>query len=230
MVDLITALVAGGAGVAAGAAVAYFVFFSGPRKEGVRTVVRDANGALRGSTVSGAGLEKSRREMRTVMLERDLLSSALMKVYEAETDGRITKEEREMIARRYSDQIKDLQSKLKDVELIVEVGELENLREELVTLFQQKIQNLEARLDQAREKLGVIAQEPGATNTPVASAARKEASARPERGADLEKMVEKRTRPEMSESEKRVKAIRSEVMEALTRLELIDVEKKQQET
>lgn len=230
MVDLITALVAGGAGVAAGAAVSYFVFFSGPRKGGVRTVVRQANGALRGSTVSGAELEKSRREMRTVMLERDLLSSALMKVYEAETDGRITKEEREMIARRYSDQIKDLQSRLKDVELVVEVGELENLREELVSLFQQKIQNLEARLDQAREKLGVIAQEPVATNAPVASAARKEAATRPERGAELEKAVEKRTRPEMSESEKRVKAIRSEVMEALTRLEQIDVEKKQQET
>ncbi len=216
--------------MAAGAAASYYVFYSGPRKERVQTLVREPDGSLRRSTVSPTELDKSRREMRTVMLERDLLSSALMKVYEAETEGRITKEEREMIARRYSDQIKDLQSKLKDVELVVEVGELEKLREELVTMFREKIQNLEARLDQARERLGVIKAEPAAAPVNVSTPAKKEPAVRAERGADLERAVEKRAKPELSESEKRVKEIRNEVMEALTRLEQIDVEKKQQET
>jgi hypothetical protein len=153
------------------------------------------------------------------MVERDLLSSALMKLYEAENEGRITKEEREMISKRYSEQIKDLQAKLKDVELVVEVGELESLRNELVTLFEQKIQNIEGRLDVAKQRLGVVAPE----------AVKKEAAPKVDRGTDLERAIEKRAKPEMSESERRVKEIREEVMEALTRLEQIDIEKKQQE-
>ncbi|HZW84765.1 MAG TPA: hypothetical protein VFE91_02540, partial [Nitrososphaerales archaeon] len=78
----------------------------------------------------------------------------------------------------------------------------------------------EARLDSARQRLGVSAPE---------AAPKKEAPPKVDRGADLEKVVEKRAKAEMSESEKRVKEIRDEVMEALTRLEQIDIEKKQQD-
>ena len=60
---------------------------------------------MRRKTVTVDELDGSKREMRTLMLERDLLSAALTKVYEAESDGQITREEREMIARKYSSQI-----------------------------------------------------------------------------------------------------------------------------
>lgn len=214
MVDLLTALVAGVVGAALGAGVSYYVFFSRSKpEEVVKVVSRDSMGSIGVSTVPVAELEKSRREMRTMMVERDLLSSALMKVYEAETEGRITREEREMIAKRYSDQIRDIQTKLKDVELVVEVGELEKLREELVTMFQQKVQNLEVRLDQARERLGAAAPQ----------VLKEKPIPRIERGNDLEKVVEKRAKPEMSEAEKRVKEIRDEVMDALAKLEQIDI-------
>lgn len=219
MVDVLTAVLAGGIGLGLGGAASYFVFYSRAKpKEAV--VVSRGGERVQSTSVTNADLEKSRREMRTIMVERDLLSSAMMKLYEAENDGRITREEREMISKRYSEQIKDLQSKLKDVELVVEVGELEGLRNELVTLFNDKVSNIEARLDSARQRLGVSAPE---------AVAKKEAAPKVERGADLEKVVEKRSKPEMSESEKRVKEIRDEVMEALTRLEQIDIEKKQQD-
>jgi len=219
LVDVVTVLVSAALGAALAGGVSYFVFYSRPRTEKVTAVSRTPMG-LRHSTVPVAELERSRREMRTTMVERDLLSSALMKLYEAESEGRITREEREMIAKRYSDQIKEMQSKLKDVELVVEVGELEKLREELVTMFQDKVQNLEARLDQAKERLKVVAPE-----------AVKESAQMPraERPTELEKAVEKRARPEMTEGERRVKELRDEVMDAMTRLEQIDVEKKQQE-
>jgi hypothetical protein len=220
MVDIATALI-GILGAGLGVGVSYFVFFSRPKPEKVQTVMREPSGNLAKTTISASELERSRREMRTTMVERDLLSSALMKLYEAENEGRITREEREMIAKRYSDQIKGLQSKLKDVELVVEVGELEKLREELVTMFQEKISNIEARLDQARERLTVVASQAVKKEAPVVRA---------ERGDELERVVEKRSKPEMSEGDKRVKEIRDEVMEALTRLEQIDVEKKQQES
>lgn len=220
MVDIVTALVAGSIGVVAGVVVAYEVFFQRGKSAGARLITRDESGQLRSSSVSQAELEKSKREMRTMMVERDLLSSALMKVYEAESEGRLTREERESIAKRYADQLKGIQGKLKDVELVVEVGELERLREELVGLFQEKIQNIEARLDQAKERLG----------PPAPDVVKKEAVPRVERRPEPEKPVEKKPKPEMSESERRVKEIRNEVMDALTKLEQIDIEKNKQET
>jgi hypothetical protein len=220
MVDVLTAAVAGAVGLGLGGLVSYYVFYSRARTVKVPLVTAQAGPRSSEATVTNTELERSRRELRTIMVERDLLSSAMMKLYEAETEGRITREEREMISKRYSEQIKELQSKLKDVELVVEVGELEGLRGELVTLFENKIQNIETRLDSARQRLGTAAPQ----------VAQKETGPRAEKETDLERVVEKRARPEMSESERRVKEIRDEVMDALTKLEQIDIEKKQQES
>jgi hypothetical protein len=219
MVDVLWVAVAGALGLGLGGLVSYFVFNSRPRPEKVVIASSDASGRTVQSTVTSADLERSRRDMRTIMVERDLLSSAMMKLYEAETEGRITREEREMISKRYSDQIRDLQSRLKDVELVVEVGELEGLRNELITLFQGKIQNIEARLDIARQMLGPAAPQP----------VKKEAAPKVERGAELEKVVEKKAKGELTESEKRRKEIMDDVMGELARLEQLDIEKKQQE-
>jgi hypothetical protein len=165
MVDILTAVVAGVVGLGLGSLASYYVFYSRARSEKVVVVRPEPGSRPAQTTVTTADLERSRREMRTIMVERDLLSSAMMKLYEAETEGRITQEEREMISKRYSDQIKDLQSKLKDVELIVEVGELEGLRNDLVGLFEGKIQNIEARLEVARQRLGPAAPSPAKQHT-----------------------------------------------------------------
>jgi len=219
MVDVLTGVVAAIVGVVAGVVVDRFVFYPRAKPEQVVVARADPGSRPTETTVTTADLERSRREMRTIMVERDLLSSAMMKLYEAETEGKITQDEREMISKRYSDQIRDLQSKLKDVELIVEVGELESLRNELITLFDGKIQNIEARLEVARQRLG-----PAAPLPP-----KKEAAPKVERGAELEKVVEKRAKTELTESEKRRKEIMDDVMGELARLEQIDIEKRQQE-
>ena len=219
MVDYLTVEVAGVVGLGLGGLASFVVFYSRPKQEKAVAARAEPGSHSTETSVTSADLERSRRDMRTIMVERDRLSSAMMKLYEAETEGRITREEREMISKRYSDQIKDLQSKLKDVELVVEVGELEGLRGELVTLFEGKIQNIEARLDSAKQRLGVTAPPP----------VKKEAAPRVDKATDLERVVERKTKAEMSESERRVKEIRDEVMDALTRLEQIDIEKKQQE-
>jgi len=219
LADPLTVLLAGLGGGLVGVGASYYAFYSKPKP--AKALTRDEGGRLKTATFSLAELERSRREMRTIVLERDLLSSALMKLYEAETEGRITKEEREMITKRYTTQIKSFESKLKDVELVVEVGELERLRDDLMSLFREKVQNIEARLEQAKERL--------APPAPELERAREAQVRRVERVDDLEKVIERKTaRPEVSEAERRVKAIRDEVMEALTKLEQIDLEKKQE--
>ncbi len=222
------------AGGAAGLGISYAAFYPRGKNRKVQVVQRDETGQLRKKTVTADDLERSRREMRTLLLERDLLSAALTKVYEAENEGKITREEREMIAKRYSSQIRDMESKLSDKELIVEVGELEGLRDELVTLFREKIQNIESRLDQAKERLPSVTQQqaksmeasmtPGARSKPASVVAT--VSAQSSQGEDLERAVERKApKRDDTEGERRVKAIRDEVMEALERLEQIDSRK-----
>jgi hypothetical protein len=227
-----TALLVGvAAGGAAGLGISYAAFY--PRRNGkVQVAQRDEAGKLRKKTVTADDLERSKREMHTLVLERDLLSGALTKVYEAETEGKITREEREMIAKRYSSQIRDIESKLRDKELLVEVGELEGLRDELVSLFKEKIQNIESRLDQAKERLPAMA-EPGREVELQAGARSRSTAAvaatvtqQSSQSDDLERAVERKApKRDDTEGERRVKAIRDEVMEALERLEQIDSRK-----
>ena len=217
--DPISLLVSGVGGAVVGVGASYYVFYSKPKRKQVKVVERDDKGSVRVASVSEGELDRSKHEMRALVVERDLLSSALMRLYEAESEGRITREEREVIAKKYSEQVRTIEDKLKDVELVVEVGELEKLRDELVSLFREKVENIEARLDHAKERLGS-----------AAPAAVKKQPVQVEKGEELEKVVAKRARPEMSESEKRVKELRDEVMEALTKLEEIDLEKKPQES
>jgi hypothetical protein len=230
--DPTSLLIGVAAGGAAGLGISYASFFprAGARK--VQVMQRDEVGQLRRKTVTVDDLEKSKREMRTLLLERDLLSSALTKVYEAENEGKITREEREMIAKRYSSQIRDMESKLRDKELVVEVGELEGLRDELVTLFREKIQNLESRLDQAKERLPSASQREGRGAEPSVQGGARTRSAtsvaatQSGQAEDLERAVERKApKRDDTEGERRVRAIRDEVMEALERLEQIDSRK-----
>jgi len=238
--DPTTLLIGVAAGGAAGLGISYAAFYPRGKNRKVQVMQRDEAGQLRKKTVTADDLERSRREMRTLLLERDLLSAALTKVYEAENEGKITRDEREMIAKRYSTQIRDMESKLSDKELIVEVGELEGLRDELMTLFREKIQNIESRLDQAKERLPSVTQQqakgmeasmtPGARSK-AAAAVVATASSQSSQSEDLERAVERKApKRDDTEGERRVKAIRDEVMEALERLEQIDSRKENEGT
>lgn len=222
MVDPVGLVSGAAVGVVAGLLGSYYTFYSGSRRR-VKVLVRDESGVLRTKTVASDELERSRREMKTLLLERDLLSSALTRIYEAETDGKITREEREGIARRYSDQVRELEVKLRDKELIVEVGELENLRDELVSLFSEKIQNLESRLEEAKERL-----RPARTDMKEEVIKRQPAVVGP--SEDLEKAIERKaSRREESAGERRARELKDEVMDALAKLEQIDVKKENEE-
>ena len=183
---------------------------------------RDEAGQLRKKTVTADDLEKSRREMRTLLLERDLLSAALTKVYEAENEGKITREEREMIAKRYSSQIRDMESKLSDKELIVEVGELEGLRDELVDAVQgedpehrEQAGPGQGEAPQRDPAAGQVRWRPSMTprrEVPSRASVVATVSAQSRQSEDLERAVERKApKRDDTEGERRVKAIRDEV-------------------
>jgi len=153
-------------------------------------------------------LEKARKELNAILLEKELLSSALTRVYEAEVQKKITKAEREQLSQKYREQLKAVEEKLGNTELLIEVGELENLRDELINLFERKIVQIESRLNQAKAKIREVFGPAIKPSMPT-------------------KGVEKKEKNEKSEEAKvdeKVKALREEVLQALDRLEQIDIE------
>ncbi|MEM3382770.1 MAG: hypothetical protein QXL52_02950 [Nitrososphaerales archaeon] len=154
-------------------------------------------------------LEKARKELNTLLLEKELLSSALTRVYEAEVQNKITKEEREQLSNKYREQLKVVEEKLSNAELLIEVGELENLKTELIGLFERKMTQIENRLNKAKARLEEI-------KAPIQKIPAQ---------AKIEQKEEKpRIKTEEAKVEDKVKALREEVLQALDRLEQIDIE------
>ncbi len=101
-----------------------------------------------------AEIERSRRELRTLLLERQLVSSALTRLYEAEAAGEITKEERSIISSKYQSERKSLDNQIEKVDALVEIADLETLRDQLISLVSEKVNAIESRL----ERVSLIAE------------------------------------------------------------------------
>ena len=166
-------------------------------------------------TILREDLDKGKSDYKTLRLEKELLAGALTRVFEAESKGKITKIERDILTTKYREQIKQIDSKIGDLEIIVEVGELENLRSELVNLLETKVSQIERRLDDARNRLEqikgpapMIIQEGGKPTTEESE----------------EKKADKKAVKKEPAVDDKVKEIRNEVLEALARLEQMDIE------
>ncbi len=57
-------------------------------------------------------LEKSKRELRTLLVEKELVSAALTRLYEAEASKEITRSEREILGAKYVAELKSLDDRI----------------------------------------------------------------------------------------------------------------------
>jgi hypothetical protein len=215
--DLISA--AFGGGIVVAASVSYYLYRmrAAQRKQTQPNVVTPPRLDLKSrgveKQVTEVELERAKRELKILLLEKELVTGAITRLYEAEATGKIGREDRERLSAKYKEQLREIEAKLNDLNLIIEVGELENLRQELLNLFEKKIAQIEDRLREARAQLEALrgVQQP-VTEEPKAKTTVEE------------KKVERRKKPPESEAESKIKELREEVLDALARLEQIDLE------
>ncbi len=210
--DPLTIAISGGIGAVAGALILYIIMSSGRRtaEDTAELKTMPAKFDVK-RVIHRTEIEMARRDMNSILLEKDLISSALTRVYEAEVEGRISRREREELSSRYKKRLKEVEENLGDVEITIEVGELERLREELLNLFERKMQQIDSRLQDARIKLDKM-------KTSLEYSKTLE---------DVEKKPrakKSRVKTEETEVDEKVKALREEVLEALARLEQMDIE------
>jgi hypothetical protein len=166
-------------------------------------------------TIPPQEAKSAKQELKTLLLEKDLISSAITRVFELEAQGQVSKEERDMLVRKYKDRLQEVDQKLDDIELIIEVSELEHLRNELVTLLTRKIDDVDKKLEKALVRLDAQKLK---TPAPVQEKVQESTT------SPTQKVEKKPPRILESSVDKELRQYREEIMKALEKLEQIDLE------
>ncbi|MHB2037643.1 MAG: hypothetical protein ACYCPW_13020 [Nitrososphaerales archaeon] len=153
-VEVAISVASAAAGVAAGSLAVYF----GSRK---KTTVVDSEKSPEEVSSSNKKfqntnliprdqVEKSKRDLRTLLLEKELVSAALTRLYEAEVAKEITRDEREILGAKYKTELKSLDDKISKIDAFIQIGDLETLRNQLLQLVNQKMEAIEKRIENTK--------------------------------------------------------------------------------
>jgi hypothetical protein len=169
---------------------------------------------------------RAKDELRILDLERDILSDAIRRLYEAHAEGKITEEERERLGEMYKSRITTVKDAIAKDESLVALHELEAMQEDLIKLFSERFDDLSGKIEELRSRVEVK------PIREIAIPAMEEPSekASPEKAATSEeKEKKKRKKPvaktsPKTEAEKRIEEIREEVEKVLDRLGQMEIE------
>jgi hypothetical protein len=140
-------------------------------------------------------------------MEKEYLSSALTRVYEAEVQGRITKDEMQYITQKYRAQLQEVEERLLKAQMVVEVADLEDAKEELLSLVNNKVSQIDARLKVLRLKV-------------VDEALMAQKAVEPTREEKKERVEPKKEKPVVMDE--KLKKVADDISEAMAKLEQMD--------
>jgi MFS superfamily sulfate permease-like transporter len=162
----------------------------------------------------------AREELRTLDLEREILSGAIRRLYEAHAEGKITEEERERIAQTYKSRIMTVKEAISKDESLVALHELEAMQEDLIKLFSERFDELSTKVDELRSTVEVKPIKEIAIPIPKKPRTLAEKPAKKEK-----RRAKKPAKPSpRTEAEKRIEKIRAEVEKVLDKLGQMEIE------
>ena len=175
-------------------------------------------------SVRNAEAFRAREELKILDLEREILSHAIRRLYEAHAEGKITEEERERLAQTYKERMRKVKEAIAKNESIVVLHELETMQEDLIKLFNERFDELSKKIEELRAKAQI--EEPIEEITPIPIAKPVKPLKQPkEKGRKVKKREPRPKRPlPKTEAEKRIEEIRAEVEKVLERLGQMEIE------
>jgi TolA-binding protein len=186
-------------------------------------------------TVSSGEAQEARDKLRTLELEREILSDAIRRLYEAQVEGKITEQERDRLAESYKTRMLKVKDAITKSQSVVALQELEGMQEDLVKLFDDRFDELNMKIEEMRQKVKPEAEEetpeiPVSMEAPIEEE-EEETPEITETGAEPKSMKKRRPKPKpaaaeegKTEAEKRIDQIRAEVEKVLERLGQMEVE------
>jgi len=169
---------------------------------------------------------RAKEELRILDLEREILSDAIRRLYEAHAEGKITEEERERLAQTYKSRMMTVKDAISKDESLVALHELEAMQEDLVKLFSERFDELTSKVEELRSR--VEAKPIKEIAIPLAEeSTEKTQIEKPATTEEKEKKKRKKPTAKSSpktEAEKRIEEIRAEVEKVLDRLGQMEIE------
>jgi hypothetical protein len=185
-------------------------------------------------SVQGNDASHAKDELRILDLEREILSDAIRRLYEAHAEGKITEQERERLAATYKTRMNSVKDSIAKDETIVALHELEGMQEDLMKLFSERFGELSSKVEELRTRIDVKPLKEIKIQLPTQTAAeKKEESIEEEETEQTERETQKtrkrkKTEPEKptakTEAEQRIEQIRGEVEKVLDKLGQMEIE------
>jgi len=185
-------------------------------------------------TVSDETVKEVKDRLRVLDLEREILSYAIRRLYEAHAEGKITAEERDSLALKYREDLERIRQEIARGESIIALSELEKMQEEFIRMFSEKFETLSKRIEELKSIAGLVTPEqipkPKEAEA-ITPAPHAEKTVQPKKKREAAKLkttaeqtiVEAEGR-EKSEAEKRIEQIMAEIEKVLSRLSQMEVE------
>jgi len=176
-------------------------------------------------SVTHGEAEEAKDKLRILTLEREILSYAIRRLYEAQAEGKISEEERDRLAEKYKEDMKRINEDISRGESVIALNELEGMQADLLKLFNERFDDLNKRIEDLRKRSGMGLMEPVRPveeEKTVPGAPPKAPT--PSRERERRERTEKKPAPpEKSEAERKVEQIMAEVEKVLARLEQMEV-------
>lgn len=174
-------------------------------------------------SVSPHDAASAKEELRILDLEREILSDAIRRLYEAHADGKITQEERERLAQTYKSRMMTVKEAISKDESLVALHELEAMQEDLMKLFSERFDDLCGKIEELRSKVEVKPIKEITIPTARTSAVAEKLALVKGKGRGKRKRPPAKTSPK-AEAEKRIEKIRAEVEKILEKLGQMEIE------
>ncbi len=201
------------------------------KKPGEATMQAQAEPAFTGlpfkvtKSVQSTDASHAKDELRILDLERDILSDAIRRLYEAHAEGKISEQERERLAGSYKSRMLTVKESMAKDETIVALHELEGMQEDLMKLFSERFGDLASKVEDLRSKVDVqpVREVPvQMPKTPMFEESEAEEEEEKKKPKKKKKPAEKPS--PKAEAEKRIEEIRSEVEKVLDKLGQMEIE------
>lgn len=166
-------------------------------------------------------IDRARSSIRTLTIQRELLTMVLKRLFEAEDEGEITREERIRLSKGYEADLKQISEELKQSELIVTLNELETIRDDVMKKFEETLNNTQARIDSILKELKLGKKEAPAIAPPRRRRRPKREEKPPEEAEEEGEAAPAKPR---SDVEARLEQLRMEVLKELEELEKLELE------
>jgi len=175
-------------------------------------------------------VSEARSKIRTLALQQEIITMVMKRLFEAEDNGEISREERERLSKDYEAEMSQITEELNRAELIVSLNELEEIRTDLIKQFQETLADTQSKIDLIIGELHIEPPKPSEPEpeekpkpVPRRAPRRRRPKPQPEEEPEEEAEEEEETRGRDT-VEDRLNKLKEDVLKELEELDRLELE------